>query len=114
MGDEESLTERGAELRDAERHAEAIPVLRQAVARGEPDAPRLLALALIELDDRPAARQVLSDAVDQGRVDLAGLLGDVADDLNDTELAERAYQLAIDSGDPKAPNDYGVFLSQRG
>jgi hypothetical protein len=39
-----SLTDRGARLRDDDRHEEALPLLRDAVATGEPGASRLLAL----------------------------------------------------------------------
>ncbi len=108
--DEHPLTLRGARLRDEDRHDEALPVLRDAVAAGEPDAPRLLALTLIEIGDNEQGRDVLVEAVGGGRVELAGLLGDVADALGDSELAEASYRKAIEAGDPDALNDFAVFL----
>lgn len=110
MREGQSLSARGAELREDGDHIAAIAVLRRAVDVGEIDAPRLLALSLIEVNDREAARDVLVQAVDGGRYDLAGLLGDVASDLDETTLAERSYTLAIDSGYQAALNDYGCFL----
>lgn len=110
MNDSQTLSERGAALREAEDYDGAIAVLRRAVDAGESEAPRLLALSLIEVNDREGARGVLVQAVEAGRNDLAGLLGDVADDLEDSTLAERSYRLAIDNGDVDALNDFGVFL----
>lgn len=111
--DTPALTARGAALRDEDRHEEAVPVLREAVAAGEPEADRLLALTLKETADLEGARQVLVAAVARGHTHLAGLLGDIADDLGDDELAESSYRRAIDAGDVDALNDYGVFLRSR-
>ncbi|WP_329051163.1 tetratricopeptide repeat protein [Amycolatopsis sp. NBC_01488] len=111
--DARTLTAQGAALREEDRHEEAVPVLREAVAAHEPDADRLLALTLMETGDLEDAKQVLVDAVANGQTNLAGLLGDVADDLEDDELAESSYRQAVDAGDKDALNDYGVFLRSR-
>ncbi|WP_245573269.1 tetratricopeptide repeat protein [Amycolatopsis benzoatilytica] len=87
-----------------------MPILRSAVAAAEPDAPRLLALTLMESGDKQAAADVLVQAVAAGQTHLAGLLGDVADDLGNAELAESSYRQAIAAGDSDALNDYGTFL----
>jgi Tfp pilus assembly protein PilF len=100
-------------LRDEDRHEEAVPVLREAVAVHEREADRLLALTLKETGDLESAKQVLIDAVAKGQTHLAGLLGDIADDLEDDGLAESSYRQAIDAGDNDALNDYGVFLRSR-
>jgi len=108
--DEHPLSQRVAQLRDEDRFDEALPVLRAAITAGEPDAPRLLAVTLMETGDKEQARDVLVEAVNGGRADLGGLLGDVADDLGDGELAEASYRKAIQAGDPDALNDFAVFL----
>jgi Tfp pilus assembly protein PilF len=108
-----TLTSQGAALRDEDRHEEALPILREAVAAHEPDADRLLALTLKETGDLESAKHVLVDAVAKGQTHVAGLLGDIADDLEDDELAESSYRQAIDAGDNDALNDYGVFLRSR-
>jgi Tfp pilus assembly protein PilF len=105
-----TLTDRGARLRDDDRHEEALPLLRDAVAAGEPGAPRLLALTLMETGDHEAAERVLVTAVDGGETQLAGLLGAVADDLEHAGVAEAAYRTALAAGDGNAVNDFGAFL----
>ncbi|MEA5365312.1 hypothetical protein VA596_37690 [Amycolatopsis sp., V23-08] len=105
-----SLTDRGARLRDDDRHEEALPLLRDAVAAGEPGASRQLALTLMETGDYEAAEKVLVTAVDGGETRLAGLLGAVADDLGHAVTAESAYRTALAAGNGEAANDFGVFL----
>ncbi|MEV6823435.1 tetratricopeptide repeat protein [Amycolatopsis sp. NPDC051102] len=107
------LTAQGAALRVEDRHEEAVPILRAAIAAGEPEADRILALTLKEINDLEGAKQVLVEAVAKGQTHVAGLLGDIADDLEDDELAESSYRQAIDAGDDDALNDYGVFLRRR-
>lgn len=105
------LTRQAAALRDEEDYDHAIPLLEQAVAEGEPDALRLLALSLFESDRAAEAERILSQAVvEEKKHDLASLLGDIADDLGHAELAEDAYRIAIDHGEVSALNDYGCFL----
>ncbi|OXM49694.1 tetratricopeptide repeat protein [Amycolatopsis alba] len=108
-----ALTAQAAALRDEDCHKEAVPILRAAIAAREPDADRILALTLKEINDLEGAKQVLIDAVAKGQAHLASLLGDIADDLEDDELAESSYRQAIDAGDTGALNDYGVFLRSR-
>lgn len=109
--DSESLPVRVNRLRDEDRYDEALPILRDAFAAGEPEASRLYAVSLMETGNHPAAREVLVEAVhERGQVRLAGLLGAVADDLDEPELAESAYRTAIAAEDAQALNDYGVFL----
>ncbi|MEV5713341.1 tetratricopeptide repeat protein [Amycolatopsis mediterranei] len=109
--DTDSLPVRVNRLRDEDRYDEALPILREAFAAGEPEAARLYALSLMETGNYPAARDVLVEAVHKrGQVRLAGLLGDVADDLDEPEVAEPAYLTAIAAEDEEALNDYGVFL----
>jgi Tfp pilus assembly protein PilF len=108
------LVTRAAELREAEEYGEAISLLREAVSAGDPDAPELLALCLLETAENAAAVGVLGAAVRSGRADLAGFLGDVAAEVGDVELAEQAYRTAIGADVAGALNDCGTFLSEQG
>lgn len=110
MPETQPLVSRAVWLREQERYDEAIALLRQAVANGEDEAPKILALSLMETNQYPVAQQVLEDAVNAGRSDLANLLGDVASQLGDVVVADAAYQRAVASGDPQALNDYSSFL----
>ncbi|OKA07359.1 hypothetical protein ATP06_0216025 [Amycolatopsis regifaucium] len=104
------LTRRGVELRHEDRHEEAVRTLREAVAAGEPDAPRELAYALLGTERPREAVKMLKRAIKSGRVDLYGLLGSIAAELGEVKVAEKAYRNAIEKGDVEALNDYAVFL----
>ncbi|NIH80840.1 tetratricopeptide repeat protein [Amycolatopsis viridis] len=110
----EPLTRRGTELRDEDLHEEAIEVLREAVAAGEPSAPRELAYALLGGARPRDALAVLKAAIGRGRVDLCTVLGSLATELGDYPAAHEAYRKAMDHGDLSALNDYGLLLCDEG
>ncbi|MCP2168845.1 tetratricopeptide repeat protein [Goodfellowiella coeruleoviolacea] len=110
MHEDEPLTSRAEDLRHADRHAEAIEVLRAAVAAGECSAPRELAYALLGSDQPREALEVVKRAIRRGRTDLYSLLGSIASELDESRAAEDAYRKALGHGDLSALNDYGVFL----
>ncbi|MFI9382106.1 tetratricopeptide repeat protein [Kutzneria sp. NPDC052558] len=112
--EDEPLTGRAAALRDEDRHDEAIALLRDAVAAGEPSAPEVLAYALMGSDRPRDALKVLKKVIKRGRTDLFSLLGSLASELGAARTADRAYREAIANGDLSALNDYGLFLRLEG
>ena len=110
----EPLTGRAAELRDDDRHDEAIALLRDAVVAGEPSAPEELAYALLGSDHPREALTLLKKVIKRGRTDLFSLLGSLASELGEAKTADRAYRQAIAHGDLSALNDYGLFLKIEG
>ncbi|MBA2310995.1 MAG: tetratricopeptide repeat protein [Pseudonocardiales bacterium] len=97
-----------------DRHPEAIELLRQAVAAGEPGATALLGRAYLERGMRHEAIDLLTPLVDAGHTEFAGPLGDALAGIGDHEAAEDAYRVAIDAGDVGAINDLAVLISERG
>lgn len=114
MYEDEPLVGRAAELREEDRHDEAIALLRDAVAAGEPSAPRDLAYALLGGDRPREALKVLRKAIKRGRTDLWTVLGSLAAELGEAKTVDRAYGQAIAHGDLSALNDYGYFLCDEG
>lgn len=107
---ERDLTRCGVELRNEDRHGEAVLTLREALRTGEPDAARELAYALLGTGQPRQAIKVLKRVIKAGRTDLYGLLGSMAAELGEAKVAEKAYRDAIATGDVEALNDYAVFL----
>jgi Tfp pilus assembly protein PilF len=113
---DQPLSEQGRALIDdeADRHDEAIAVLRRAVAVGEPDAEALLARAYLDRGYRHEVIELLGPRVAAGRSDLALLLADALASYGDVDRAEDAYRIAVNAGDVAAMNTFGVFLRHRG
>jgi Tfp pilus assembly protein PilF len=113
---EEPLSEQGRTLldADADRHDEAVMMLRKALAAGEYAAPGLLARAYLDRGYRHETIELLTPLVREGRHDLALPLGDALASVGDTDRAEDAYRYAISTGDASAMNTLGVFLRHRG
>ena len=73
--DPEPLSTEGAALLEAGYPLEAVELLRQGVASGEPAAPDLLFRAYLESGNWHAAAEWLAPLVAQGHVRFAGRLG---------------------------------------
>ena len=108
-----SLSEQGAALLDVGRAVDAVEVLRQAVAGGEPGAEDLLVRAYLDSGNWHAAEEWLTPLVEQGEVRWAGRLGVALAEIGDAERAEDAFRLAIDSGELAAANDLAILLRDR-
>ena len=106
----ESLSSQGAELLDAGLPLDAVDVLLQAVAAGEPGAPDLLVRAHLDSGNWHAAAEWLAPLVEQGQVQYAARLGVALAALGDRERAEDALRLAVESGDLAASNDLAILL----
>jgi tetratricopeptide (TPR) repeat protein len=110
----EPLTAEGSALLQAGRPLEAVDVLRQAVASGEPSAPDLLVRAYLDSGSWHAAAEWLGPLVAQGHVRFAGRLGVALVETGDRERAEEALRLAVESGEIAAANDLGILLRDEG
>jgi tetratricopeptide (TPR) repeat protein len=110
----EPFAAEGAALLAARRALDAVDVLRQGVAVGEPSAPDLLARAYLDSGSWRAAADWLSPLVEQGHVRFAGRLGVALAELGDEERAEAALRLAVDSGEIAAANDLAILLRDQG
>ncbi len=98
----------------ADRHDDAIELLRRALAAGEPGAVALLARAYLERGYRYEAVELLAPRVAAGRTELAGRLGDALAGIDDYDDAENAYRTAIATGQVGVANDLAVLLADRG
>jgi tetratricopeptide (TPR) repeat protein len=105
-----SLSAEGAQLLDEDRPAEAVAVLRRALAGGEPEAADLLVRAYLDSGSWQACIDWLAPHVAQGELQFAGRLGVAYAELGDTEGAERALRLAVDNGEDAAANDLAILL----
>lgn len=105
------LSTEGAQLLDADRPADAIEVLRRAIAAGEPGAADLLVRAYLDSGSWQACIEWLAPHVAQGEVRFAGRLGVAYAELGDTDGAERALRLAVDNGEVAAANDLAILLT---
>lgn len=105
-----SLSAQGAQLIDANQPAEAVEVLRRAVASGEPGAVELLVRAYLEAGSWQECIDWLAPQVTEGHVELAGWLGVAYAGVGDAEGAERALRLAVDHGQVAAANDLAILL----
>lgn len=104
------LSAQGAELLDASQPAEAVEVLRRAVAAGEPGAVELLVRAYLDGGSWQECIDWLAPQVAQGHVELAGWLGVAYAGVGDAEGAERTLRLAVDNGEVAAANDLAILL----
>src|SRR5260221_3285834 len=99
------LSAEGAQLLDDDRPAEAVEVLRHALAAGEPAAADLLVRAYLDSGNWQACIDWLAPHVAQGELQFAGRLGVAYAELGDSEGAERALRLAVDNDEVAAAND---------
>ena len=106
----EPFSAEGAALIEAGYPLDAVELLRQAVAAGEPSAPDLLVRAYLESGSWHAAAEWLSPLVATGHVRFAGPLGLALVEIGDRDRAEEMLRLAIDSGDLSAANDLAILL----
>jgi tetratricopeptide (TPR) repeat protein len=104
----------GSALLDEGRPLDAVEVLRQGVAAGEPSAPDLLVRAYFESGSWSAAAEWLTTVVEQGHVRFAGRLGVALVELGDSARAESVLRLAVESGEVAAANDLAILLRDGG
>ncbi|GAA5112245.1 hypothetical protein [Pseudonocardia adelaidensis] len=110
----EDLAVQGAALLADGRPLEAIDVLRQAMAGGDPSAPDLLVRAYFDSGSFRAVVDWLGPLVEQGHVRFAGRLGVALVQLGERERAEDALRLAVETGDVPAANDLAILLRDEG
>ncbi len=108
------LSTDGLALLDADRPYDAVPILRRAVAAGEPQGLDLLARAYLDSGSWQAAADLLGPLVDRGEVRFAGRLGVALAEIGDEEDAEAALRLAVRSGEIVAANDLAILLRDGG
>jgi tetratricopeptide (TPR) repeat protein len=104
------LSRRGKDLLDDDRPAEAVDVLRRAVAAGEPGSADLLARAYLDSGSWQACIEWLAPHVARGHAEFAGRLGVAYAALGDVDNAEDALRLAVESGETVAANDLAILL----
>ncbi|ODU22699.1 MAG: hypothetical protein ABT15_07060 [Pseudonocardia sp. SCN 73-27] len=110
----EPLTERGRDLLRRDLALDAVEVLRQAVAAGEPSSPDVLADAYLDSGSFHAAAEWLGLLVARGYVRFAGRLGVALAEIGDRDGAEEALRIAIANGESAAANDLGILLRDMG
>ncbi len=110
----EDLAVQGAAMLASGRAPEAVEVLRQAVAGGEPSAPDLLVRAYLDSGSWRAAADWLGPLVEQGHVRFAGRLGVALVQLGERDRAETVLRLAVESGETPAANDLAILLRDEG
>ncbi|WP_214407445.1 tetratricopeptide repeat protein [Pseudonocardia lacus] len=106
----EPLSAEGAALIDTGRAVDAVEVLRQAVAAGEPSATDLLVRAHLDSGAWQPLVDWLLPIVEEGEVRYAGRLGVALAALGDHERAEAAFRVAIANGQLSASNDLAILL----
>ncbi|HZG90913.1 MAG TPA: hypothetical protein VEZ42_11940 [Pseudonocardia sp.] len=106
----EPLSAEGAALIDTGRPVDAVEILRQAVATGEPSAGDLLVRAYLDSGSWRAAVEWLGPLVEQGELRYAGRLGVAYAEVGDRERAEEAFRLAVSAGELGAANDLAILL----
>ena len=97
-------------LRDTDRMAEAVHVLRHAAEGGDEQAPANLVALYLEAGDLITAAETAERYADESRPDTIVALGDVRAAESRTEAAEQAYLRAIQLGGVRAHSAYGQFL----
>jgi tetratricopeptide (TPR) repeat protein len=110
----EDMAVEGAALLAAGRPHEAVEILRQAVAGGEPSAPDLLVRAYLDSGSWRAVVDWLGPLVEQGHVRFARRLGVALVQLGEWERAESALRLAVETADVPAANDLAILLRDEG
>ena len=106
----EPYSTEGSALIEAGYPLDAVELLRQAVAAGEPSAPDLLVRAYLESGSWHAAAEWLTPLVAAGHDRFAGPLGLALVEIGDRDRAEDMLRLAISSGDLSAANDLAILL----
>jgi tetratricopeptide (TPR) repeat protein len=109
----EPLSAEGAALIDTGRAVDAVELLVQAAAAGEPSAGDLLVRAYLDSGSWRQAADWMIPQVEQGEVRFAGRLGVALAAIGDHEGAERAFRLAISSGEMGASNDLAIMLADQ-
>ena len=97
-------------LRDTDRMAEAVHVLRHAAEGGDEQAPANLVALYLEAGDLIAAAEAAERYADESRPDTIVALGDVRAAESRPDAAEQAYRRAIQLGGVRAHTAYGQFL----
>lgn len=110
----EPFSAEGAALIEAGYPFDAVELLRQAVATGEPSGPDLLVRAYLESGSWHAAAEWLTPLVAAGHVRFAAPLGQALVEIGDRDRAEDMLRLAINSGDLSAANDLAILLRDEG
>ncbi|GAY09980.1 hypothetical protein [Pseudonocardia sp. N23] len=110
----EPLTARGRELLRRDLALDAVEVLRQAVAAGEPSSPDVLADAYLDSGSFHAAAEWLGLLVDRGYVRFAGRLGVALAEIGERDRAEEVLRTALANGETAAANDLGILLRDMG
>ncbi len=105
------LSAEGAQLLDADRPADAVEVLRRALAAGERGAADLLVHAYLDSGSWQACIDWLAPQVAEGELRFAGRLGVAYAELGDSDGAERALRLAVNNGEVAAANDLAILLT---
>ncbi|MCO1654746.1 tetratricopeptide repeat protein [Pseudonocardia humida] len=106
----EPLSAEGAALIDTGRAVDAVEVLRQAVATGEPSATDLLVRAYLDSGAWQPLVDWLVPMVEQGELRFAGRLGVALAAIGDHERAEAAFRMAVSDGQVSASNDLAILL----
>lgn len=106
----EPFSTEGAALIEAGYPLDAVELLREAVAAGEPSAPDLLVRAYLESGSWHAAAEWLTPLVAAGHQRFAGPLGLALVEIGDRDRAEEMLRLAVVSGDLSAANDLAILL----
>jgi len=97
-------------LRDTDRMAEAVHVLRHAAEGGDEQAPANLVALYLEAGDLITAAETAERYADESRPDTIVALGDVRAAESRPDAAEDAYRRAIQLGGVRAHSAYGQFL----
>ncbi|RZU46501.1 tetratricopeptide repeat protein [Streptomyces sp. BK022] len=92
----------------------ALQALSAATAAGNSVAYEPWADVLIQLDRPEEAVSVLQEAQRNGRDVTLWIAGVLADEIEDRSRADEYYRRALAENNPRALNDYGVFLSEDG
>jgi tetratricopeptide (TPR) repeat protein len=106
----EPLSAEGAALIDTGRAVDAVDLLLQAAAAGEPSAPDLLVRAYLDNGAWRQAADWMIPQIEQGEVRFAGRLGVALAALGDHDGAEQAFRVAIGAGEVGAANDLAILL----
>lgn len=104
------LCDDGRALLDRGRAAEAVEVLRRAVASAEPGSVDLLVAAYLDTGAWSTVIEWLSPLVAAGQVEFAGRLGVALAELGDHTRAEEMLRTAVATGETAAANDLALLL----